>query len=150
MTQTPREYDEATERILDLARDQARRFNHPYVGAEHLVLGILSDGQSIAAQVLNELGITLDNFSDRVQAQVGRGSFPVEGDVDMAPRTQTIIDLTSEETERRGDASVTSGHLLLALIHDGGGITRRLFGDLGVDNNDLAAHIESTLASSPR
>jgi ATP-dependent Clp protease ATP-binding subunit ClpC len=148
MTETARRHDEVTDVtdvVLQLAQDEARRFNTPYVGAEHLVLAMLADGRGAAAIAMEQSGITLDIFRERVESAVGRGSVPVTGEIELTPRTQSVVDRIEAEAETRGDTRIDSGHLLLALIRDGGGIARRLFSELGVDIEELGPRIEKLL-----
>jgi ATP-dependent Clp protease ATP-binding subunit ClpC len=150
MAETASLKDEVTENVLLLAREEARRFNHPYVGAEHLVLGMIAEGHGVAAQAIGAAGVTLDSFRERVESAVGRGSVRVGGEIDLTPRIQSIVDGVDTEVEARGDHGVDTGHLLLALIHDGGGIARRLFRDLGVDIDELGRQTEVLLGATNR
>ena len=150
MAETASLKDEVTENVLLLAREEARRFNHPYVGAEHLVLAMIAEGQGTAARAIGATGITLDAFRERVESAVGHGSVPVSGDIDLTPRTQSVVDEIDKEAEARGHVEIDTGHLLVALIHDGGGIARRLFRDLGVDIEELGRQTEALLGEKRR
>lgn len=147
MTETSRRYDEVTEHVVMLAQEEARAFNHPYIGTEHLVLGMLIEERGAAARALESCGVGLDAFRAQVEGAVGRGSVPVEGDITPTPRTATVISRATEEAAQRGDPTLDTGHLLLALIHDGGGIASRLFRQLGADGDGIVHRVESELDS---
>jgi len=148
MPETTSQYDAVTERVLSLAQEEARGFNHPYIGAEHLVLAMLSEGKGAAATALGENGITLSRFRAGVEMAVGRGSVPVEGSIDLTPRTQHVVDRIPEEARSRGDSRIDTGHLLLALLHDGGGLASKLFRQLGIESDALSARVEELLDGS--
>jgi ATP-dependent Clp protease ATP-binding subunit ClpC len=145
MPETTNQYDAVTGRLLDLAQEEARGFNHPYIGAEHLVLAMLHEGQGTAAKTLLETGLTLARFRAGVEMAVGRGSVPVEGPIDLTPRTRHVVDRIPEEAAARGDIRIDTGHLLLALLHDGGGLASKLFGQLGIESEALIARVEELL-----
>ncbi len=148
MTEISERYGEGTRRVLALAQEEARTFNHPYIGTEHIVLGLLREGKGTAARVLAELGVTENDLRASVEQAVGRGSIPVQGEVDMTPRTEKVVQLSVEEANRFGISSNDTGHLLLALIDDGGGIAGDLFQNLGVNMGEVRVRVTEALAES--
>lgn len=111
---------------------------HPYVGAEHLVLGMLRDGDGLAQEVLTAKGVTLGSWRIEVLKLLGQGSSGVTDDVEPTPRAEKILHRATTEAALHGDRTVDSAHLLLALINDGGGPATDIFARMQVDTLRLA------------
>ena len=120
-------------RALALAEtEEPQRFNHNYVGTEHLLLGLISEGEGIAAQVLRDLGITHGAASEQVLSMVGRGDKLVSGTLDYAPRLRLVLGMSLREAHNLDHGTVGTGHLLLGLIREGKGIAAGAMVRLGV------------------
>jgi ATP-dependent Clp protease ATP-binding subunit ClpC len=144
MTEVMGDDNAGTALVLTLAQDEARRLNHPYIGTEHLVLGLVREDRGPAGRVLGEMHVNLDDLRRRIEERVGRGSVPVEGDISLTPRIQKVVDLSRDQARLHHRRGADSGDLLLALIDDGGGIASRLFSDLGVDVNEVQRRLGDT------
>ena len=126
------------QQVLSLARSEAIRFNHNYIGTEHLVLGIVKLGQGIACDVLNSLGVTLENVRKAVEEQAGTSPLPDLGEkFAYSPKTKTILALANKEAVQLGHSYIGTEHLLLAMLNDGGGMVAVIFKQLGVDLDDI-------------
>jgi ATP-dependent Clp protease ATP-binding subunit ClpC len=127
-------FDHTAKHVLALSQDEAIRFNHNYIGTEHLLLGLLREGDGIAARALASLGVDLGKCRTAVEFIIGRGdSQMAPSDITLSPRTKRIIELATEEARQLGHHDVGSGHLLLGLVREGEGIGAGILQSLGVD-----------------
>jgi hypothetical protein len=122
---------ERARQVLELAQAEARRFNHNYVGTEHLLLGLLREGRGVAAIVLLELGVELDTVRSRVEFIIGRGDRRVTGEVGLTPRAKAVLSLATDEARRLNHHSIGTEHLLLGLLLEGQGIGPGILQSLG-------------------
>lgn len=126
-------FNARAQRVLSLAREEALSFNHPFIGTEHLLLGLLREHEGIAALALEKLGIMLDPVRAAVEEKIGRGGHPVgeEIEIDYVPRARKVLSLALDEAERQGSAYVRTEHILLGLVRDGGGVGADILDTLG-------------------
>ncbi len=118
-------FDKFTERarkVLSLAQEEAQRFNHNYIGTEHLLLGLVREGDGVAAKVLNNLGVELNKVRSAVEFIIGRGDRMVLGEIGLTPRAKKVIELAVDEARRLGHHYIGTEHLLLGLVREGEGI----------------------------
>src|SRR5713226_5877332 len=116
-------YDKFTERarkVLSLAQEEAQRFQHNYIGTEHLLLGLVRDGEGVAAKVLSNLGVELNKVRDAVEFIVGRGDRIVLGEIGLTPHAKKVIELAVDEAHRLNHHYIGTEHLLLGLVREGG------------------------------
>jgi ATP-dependent Clp protease ATP-binding subunit ClpC len=132
--------------VLTAAGHEALAFNHPYIGAEHLLLAMLRDGTNPAWRALRDAGITHGAMQSRVLAAVGRGSMVVTGHIAPTPRVKRILELASAESDRFGDGGGDPRLLLHTLLVDGGGLATRILSGMGIDLRRMAADV---LAGAP-
>src|SRR5438105_9761975 len=133
-------FDKFTERakkVLLLAQEEAQRFNHNYIGTEHLLLGLVREGEGIAAKVLGNLGVELNKVRSAVEFIIGRGDRMVIGNISLTPRAKKVIELAVDEARLLKHGYVGSEHLLLGLIREGEGIAIGVIESLGVDTAKL-------------
>src|SRR5437870_4474930 len=117
-------FDKFTERarkVLSLAQEEAQRFQHNYIGTEHLLLGLLREGEGVAAQVLTNLGIEAAQARHAVEAIIGRGERIVLGEIALTPRTKKVFEFAADEAQRLNHDFIGTEHLLLGLIREGEG-----------------------------
>jgi hypothetical protein len=120
-------------RVLALAQDEAIRLNHNYIGTEHLVLGIMREGEGVAARALAEIGVPLDRVRAAVESIVGRGDAPTSpSEITLSPRSKKVIELAIDEARRRRTGQIDTEHLLLGLVREGEGIGWGILESLGV------------------
>ena len=128
-------FDKFTDRarkVLTLAQDEAQRFNHNYIGTEHLLLGLVREGEGVAARVLENMNVELAKIRTAVEFIIGRGDRPVVGEVGLTPRAKRVIELAIDEARRLGHPAVHSGHVLLGLVREGEGIASGIIESLGI------------------
>jgi excisionase family DNA binding protein len=119
--------------VLQLAQEEAQRLQHHYMGTEHLLLGLVREGEGIGAQVLKGLGVELDAVRAKVEFIIGHGDHEVRGEVPLTPRAKKVIELAVDEALRLDHRFIGTEHLLLGLIREGEGIGARVLRELGVD-----------------
>lgn len=120
-------------KVLTFAQEEARHLNHNYVGTEHLLLGLVHEGEGIAGRVLSNLGVRLELVRSSVEAIIGRGNREVHGEIGLTPRAKKVIELAVEEARRFGHKYIGTEHLLLGLIREGEGIGAGVLKSLGVN-----------------
>ena len=118
--------------VLSLAHEEALSFNHPYIGTEHLLLGLLREQEGLAALALEKLGVALDPVRTAVEKNMGRRDQPVEEEIDYVPRARKVLSLALDAAERQGSAYVRTEHILLGMVRDGGGVGADILDTLGV------------------
>ncbi len=137
-------FDKFTERakkVLVLAQEEAQRFNHTYIGTEHLLLGLVREGEGIAAKVLSNLGVELQKVRSAVEFIIGRGDRMVIGDISLTPRAKKVIELAVEEARRLNHNYIGTEHLLLGLVREGEGIAAGVLESLGVNLEKVRAQV---------
>ncbi len=142
-------FDRFTKRarhVLTLAQEEARSFQHNYIGTEHLLLGLVREGEGIAAQVLRNLGVEVNQVRSAVEAIIGRGDRIVLGEVGFTPRAKKVIELAVDEARRLNHRFIGTEHLLLGLIREGEGIASGVLESLGVRLDQARTEVEVLLA----
>lgn len=120
------------QQVLVYARDEALALNHPFIGTEHLLLGLLRERDGLAALALERLGVAPDAVRAAVEQRIARGDRPIEEQIDYVPRARKVLSLALDEAERQGSAYVRSEHILLGLVREGGGVAADILDALGV------------------
>jgi ATP-dependent Clp protease ATP-binding subunit ClpC len=118
---------------LSLAQEEAQRFQHNYIGTEHLLLGLVREGEGVAAKVLSNLGVDLDKVRQAVENIIGRGDRVVFGEIGLTPRAKKVIELAVDEARRLNHHYIGTEHLLLGLVREGEGIAAGVLESLGVN-----------------
>ncbi len=129
-------FDKFTERarkVLSLAQEEAQRFQHNYIGTEHLLLGLVREGEGVAARVLSNLGVQLNKVRSAVEFIIGRGDRIVLGEIGLTPRAKKVIELAVDEARRLNHHYIGTEHLLLGLVREGEGIAAGVLESLGVN-----------------
>ena len=128
-------FDRFTKRarhVLVLAQEEAQRFQQSSIGTEHLLLGLLREGEGVAAQVLSNLGIEVDQVRHAVEAIIGRGERLVLGEMALTPRTKKVFEFAVDEAHRLNHRFIGTEHLLLGLIREGEGIAADVLKGFGL------------------
>jgi ATP-dependent Clp protease ATP-binding subunit ClpC len=144
-------FDRFTERarkVLTLAQEEAQRFNHNYIGTEHLLLGLVREGEGVAAKVLSNLGIELTKVRSAVEFIIGRGERQVVGEIGLTPRAKKVIELAVDEARRLGHHYIGTEHLLLGLIREGEGIAAGVLESLGVNLEKVRSEVIKVLTQT--
>ena len=122
------------QQVMALARKEADRFNHNYVGTEHLLLGLIKLGQGVAVNVLQKMGLDLETLRLEVEKQVGTGGDQkLIGNIPLTPRVKKVLQLASKEARALNHTYVGTEHLLLGLLREGDGVAARVLKNLDVD-----------------
>ena len=126
-------FTEQARKVLSLAREEAQRFQHHYIGTEHLLLGLVREGEGIAAKVLSNLGVELKEVRDAVEAMIGRGDRIVPSEIGLTPHAKRVIELAVDEAHRLNHHYIGTEHLLLGLLREDEGIAAEALQSLGVN-----------------
>src|SRR6187455_2700011 len=138
-------FTERARRVLTLAQEEAHRFNHNYIGTEHILLGLVREGDGVAAKVLANLGVELNKVRSAVEFIIGRGDRTVAGDIGLTPRAKKVIELAVDEARRLTHSYIGTEHLLLGLVREGEGIAAGVLESLGVSLEKVRAQVIATL-----
>jgi ATP-dependent Clp protease ATP-binding subunit ClpC len=135
-------FTERVRKVIYLARDEANRLQHDYIGTEHLLLGIVREGEGIAARVLLKLDLDLDQIQQAIENIVKpSGGTLTLGEIPLTPRAKRVLELSIEEARLLGHNYVGTEHLLLGLIREGEGVAARVLLELGVDRKRVREEI---------
>jgi len=141
-------FTERARRVLTLAQEEALRFNHNYIGTEHLLLGLVREGEGVAAKVLANLGVELNKVRSAVEFIIGRGDRAVMGEIGLTPRAKKVIELAVDEARRLGHHYIGTEHLLLGLVREGEGIAAGVLESLGVSLDKVRSEVTRILSQS--
>jgi ATP-dependent Clp protease ATP-binding subunit ClpC len=128
-------------RVLDLAQEEARMLNHNYIGTEHLLLGLIHEGEGVAAQALESLGISLQAVRQQVQEIIGQGERAERGRIPFTPRAKKVLELARREALQLGHHYIGTEHILLGLIREGEGVAAQVLVGLGADLNRVRQQV---------
>lgn len=138
-------FTERARRSIVLAQEEAQRLGNNYIGTEHLLLGIISEGESVAAKVLENLDVNLQKVRSEVEAIVGKGSQTTQQEMVFTPRAKRVIELAFEEARALAHNYIGTEHLLLGLVREGEGVAARVLSNLGVDPAKIRSEITKLL-----
>jgi ATP-dependent Clp protease ATP-binding subunit ClpC len=124
-------------RVMVLAQEEARLLDHNYIGTEHLLLGLVREGEGVAARALTSLGISLEAVQQQVAEIIGRGERPPSGHIPFTARAKKVLELSAREADALGDSYVSTEHLLLGLLRLGEGVGVQVLVGLGGDVNPV-------------
>ncbi len=136
-------------KVIRLAHEEARRLGHNFVGTEQLLLGLVGEGNGIAAKALKALGVNLKEAREEIEKIIGRGSGFVAVEIPFTPRSKRVLELSLEESRTLGQDYVGTEHLLLGLIRDGEGVAAKVLINLRVDAKEIRAKVIEMLGSTP-
>jgi len=125
-------FSERARRVLSLAQEEAQRFNHNYIGTEHILLGLVRETEGVAAKVLSNLGIELSKVRSAVEFIIGRGDKAAPGEIGLTPRAKKVIELAVDEARRLNHSYIGTEHLLIGLLRGGEGVAAGVLESLGV------------------
>jgi len=144
-------FDKFTDRarkVLTLAQEEAQRFNHNYIGTEHLLLGLVREGDGVAAKVLANMGVQLPKVRSAVEFIIGRGDTMIMGEIGLTPRAKKVIELSVDEARRLNHHYIGTEHLLLGLVREGEGIAAGVLESLGVNLEKVRAQVMQVVSQS--
>jgi ATP-dependent Clp protease ATP-binding subunit ClpA len=126
-------FTDRSRRVVALAQEEARMLNHGYVGTEHLLLGLIQEGEGHAARALESLGVSLDAVRQQVEEIIGRGQQPPSAHVPFTPRAKKVLELSLRESLQLGHNYIGTEHILLGLLREGDGVAAQVLVRLGAD-----------------
>jgi len=142
-------FTERARKVVLLAKEEAKRFNHDYIGTEHILLGLIREGEGVAAAVLQKLGLSPEKIRLEVEKLVQPGPATiVSGDIPFTPKAKKVIELAMEEARSLGHNYIGTEHLLLGLIREGEGVASQVLMNLGLDLNRVRNEVITLLGSS--
>ena len=141
-------FSERARRVLSLAQEEAQRFNHNYIGTEHILLGLVRETEGVAARVLSSLAVDLSKVRSAVEFIIGRGEKPAEGEIGLTPRAKKVVELAVDEARRMSHTYIGTEHLLIGLLREGEGVAAGVLESLGVNLDKVRAETHRILSHS--
>ena len=140
-------FTDKARRVVVLAQEEAKMLNHNYIGTEHLLLGLIHEGEGVAAKSLEALGISLDAVREQVQEIIGQGQQAPTGHIPFTPRAKKVLELSLREALQLGHSYIGTEHLLLGLIREGEGVAAQVLTKLGADTNRVRQQVIQLLSA---
>jgi Clp amino terminal domain, pathogenicity island component/UvrB/uvrC motif len=134
-------FTDRARRVVVLAQQEARMLNHNYIGTEHILLGLIHEGEGVAAKALQSLGISLEAVRHQVQEIIGRGQGQQQGHVPFTSRAKKVLELSLREAQQLGHNYIGTEHILLGLIREGEGVAAQVLVKLGADLNRVRQQV---------
>ncbi|CAA9409200.1 MAG: ATP-dependent Clp protease, ATP-binding subunit ClpC, partial [uncultured Rubrobacteraceae bacterium] len=134
-------FTERARKVVVLAQDEARHFNHNYIGTEHLLLGLLREDEGVAAQALSSLNVTLDEVREQVESIVGYGEEGTGAQAPFTPRSKKVLELALREALQLGHNYIGTEHILLGLVRESEGVAARVLSNLDVDPDKVRREV---------
>ena len=141
-------FSERARRVLSLAQEEAQRFNHNYIGTEHILLGLVRETEGVAARVLSGLTVDLTKVRSAVEFIIGRGERPAQGEIGLTPRAKKVVELAVDEARRMNHTYIGTEHLLIGLLREGEGVAAGVLESLGVNLEKVRAETHRILSNS--
>ena len=139
-------FTERARRVMVLAQEEARLLNHNFIGTEHLLLGLIHEGEGVAAKALEQLGISLEAVREKVEETMGAPSTAAGGSPPFTPRAKKVLELSLREALQLGHNYIGTEHILLGLVREGEGVAARVLVDLGADLSRLRQQVIQLLS----
>jgi ATP-dependent Clp protease ATP-binding subunit ClpC len=139
-------FTDRARRVVVLAQEEARMLNHNYIGTEHILLGLIREGEGVAAKALESLGISLDAVREQVQEIIGQGQNAPSGHIPFTPRAKKVLELSLREALQLGHNYIGTEHILLGLIREGEGVAAQVLVKLGADLNRVRQQVIQLLS----
>jgi hypothetical protein len=134
-------FTDRARRVVVLAQGEARMLDHDYIGTEHILLGLIHEGEGVAAKALESLGISLDAVRQQVEELIGRGQQAPSGHIPFTPRGKKVLELSLRESLQLGHNYIGTEHILLGLIREGDGVAAQVLVKLGADLNRVRQQV---------
>ena len=139
-------FTDRARRVVVLAQEEAKMLNHNYIGTEHILLGLIHEGEGVAAKALESLGISLDAVREQVQDIIGQGQQQPTGHIPFTPRAKKVLELSLREALQLGHNYIGTEHILLGLIREGEGVAAQVLVKLGADLNKVRQQVIQLLS----
>ena len=141
-------FSERARRVLSLAQEEAQRFNHNYIGTEHILLGLVRETDGVAARVLLNLGVELPKIRSAVEFIIGRGEKHTSGEIGLTPRAKKVIELAVDEARRLNHHYIGTEHILIGLMREGEGVAAGVLESLGINLDKVRGETSRILSQS--
>ena len=138
-------FTDRARRVVVLAQEEARRLDHNYIGTEHILLGLIREGEGVAAVTLKALGISLAPVRQQVEEIIGSGQETPQGHIPFTPRAKQVLELSLRESLQLGHDYIGTEHILLGLIREGNGVAAQVLVKLGADQNRVRQQVVQLL-----
>ena len=139
-------FTDRARRVVVLAQEEARMLNHNYIGTEHILLGLIHEGEGVAAKALESLGISLEGVRAQVEEIIGQGQQAPSGHIPFTPRAKKVLELSLREALQLGHNYIGTEHILLGLIREGEGVAAQVLVKLGADLNRVRQQVIQLLS----
>ena len=139
-------FTDKARRVVVLAQEEAKLLNHNYIGTEHILLGLIHEGEGVAAKALEALNINLEQVREQVQDIIGQGQQSPSGHIPFTPRAKKVLELSLREALQLGHSYIGTEHLLLGLIREGEGVAAQVLTKLGADTNKVRQQVIQLLS----
>ena len=139
-------FTDRARRVVVLAQEEARMLNHNYIGTEHILLGLIHEGEGVAAKALESLGISLEAVRQQVEEIIGQGQQAPTGHIPFTPRAKKVLELSLREALQLGHNYIGTEHILLGLIREGEGVAAQVLVKLGADLNRVRQQVIQLLS----
>jgi ribosomal protein S18 acetylase RimI-like enzyme len=139
-------FTDRARRVVVLAQGEARLLDHNYIGTEHLLLGLIAEGEGVGARALQALDISLPSIRAQIEEIIGRGQTQPTGHIPFTPRAKKVLELSLREALQLGHNYIGTEHLLLGLVREGEGVAAQVLGNLGVELEDVRTVVMTTLS----
>jgi len=134
-------FTDKARRVVVLAQEEARMLNHNYIGTEHILLGLIHEGEGLAAKALTSLGISLQAVRQQVEEIIGQGQQAPSGHIPFTPRAKKVLELSLREALQLGHNYIGTEHILLGLLREGEGVAAQVLVRLGADLNRVRRQV---------
>jgi len=139
-------FTDRARRVVVLAQEEARMLNHNYIGTEHILLGLIHEGEGVAAKAMESLGISLEAVRAQVEEIIGQGQQAPSGHIPFTPRAKKVLELSLREALQLGHNYIGTEHILLGLIREGEGVAAQVLVKLGADLNRVRQQVIQLLS----
>ncbi|MDO5737328.1 MAG: Clp protease N-terminal domain-containing protein, partial [Propionibacteriaceae bacterium] len=139
-------FTDRARRVIVLAQDEAKLLNHNYIGTEHILLGLIHEGEGVAAKALESLGISLEAVREQVEEIIGQGQQVPTGHIPFTPRAKRVLELSLREALQMNHTYIGTEHILLGLIREGEGVAAQALLKLGADLNRVRSTVIQLLS----
>jgi ATP-dependent Clp protease ATP-binding subunit ClpA len=134
-------FTDRARRVVVLAQEEARMLNHNYIGTEHILLGLVHEGEGVAAQALTSLGVSLDEVRKEIQEIIGQGQTLPMGHIPFTPRAKKVLELSLREALQLGHNYIGTEHLLLGVVAEGEGVAAQVLVKMGATLPEVRAEV---------
>jgi ATP-dependent Clp protease ATP-binding subunit ClpC len=142
-------FTDRARRVVVLAQEEARMLNHNYIGTEHVLLGLISEGEGVAARVLRTMGVSLEAVRFQVEEIIGQGQTAPPGHLPFTPRAKKVLELSLREALQLGHNYIGTEHILLGLIREGEGVAAQVLQKMGGNLQRVREQVVQTLSGYP-